>query len=214
MLVKNRMTSDPLTVTEGTTVAEALSFMKQHSVRRLPVMDHRKKHMVGIISEKDLLYASPSPATSLSVYEIGYLLSRLKVEEIMTKDVITVSPDAPLEDAARIMADNKIGGLPVVEDGKLVGIITETDIFKVTLEMLGAREHGVRLTLRAEDKPGTLSEIAHAIASKGGDIIALGTFGCEGTQDRTLMVKVRGLEKQELLQTIEPLPVQVLDVRN
>ncbi len=214
MLVKNRMTHDPLTVTQGTTVSEALSFMKQHNVRRLPVMDNRKKRMVGIVSEKDLLYASPSPATSLSVYEIGYLLSKLKVEEIMTKEVITVSPDAPLEDAARIMADNKVGGLPVMENGKLVGIITETDIFKVILEMLGAREHGVRLTLKAEDKPGVLSDIAHAIASKGGDIIALGTFGCGETKDRTLMVKVRGMEKQDLLQALEPLPVQIVDVRS
>ena len=99
MLVKDRMTTNPMTIAPDMPVAEALSFMRQKNVRRFPVLNKRGK-LVGIVSEKDLLYASPSPATSLSVYEVGYLLSKLKVEEIMTKKVTTVSPDAPLEEAA------------------------------------------------------------------------------------------------------------------
>lgn len=212
MLVKDRMTAKPFIIAPDTSVAEALSLMRQNSVRRLPVVD-KKGHLVGIVSEKDLLYASPSPATSLSVYEIGYLLSKLKVEEIMTKKVITVVPMAPIEEAARIMVDNKIGGLPVMEGERLVGIITETDVFKTILEMLGARESGVRITISVRDEPGTLGRITGAIASHGGDIIALGTFYGEDRGDGILMIRVCGIEEAVMLQLMAELQVRVRDVR-
>ena len=173
MLVKDRMTQNPVTVSPDTPVSEALNLMRQKKVRRMPVVD-RHGHLVGIVAEKDLLYASPSPATSLNVYEIGYLLSKLKVKEIMAKDVVTVTEDAPLEEAARIMVDNAVSGLPVTRDKTVVGIITETDIFKILLEMMGARDLGTRLTIQVHDQPGTLSRIAGAIAGIGGDIVALG----------------------------------------
>ncbi|HUM37508.1 MAG TPA: CBS domain-containing protein, partial [Anaerolineae bacterium] len=150
---------------------------------------------------------------SLSVYEIGYLLSKLKVEEVMTRKVITVAPSAPIEEAARIMVDNKIGGLPVVENGRLVGIITETDIFKTTLEMLGAREPGVRLTISVRDETGTLSRITGAIASNGGDIIALGTFYGENRGDGILMLRVCGIEEARLSAIMQKLGVYVRDIR-
>jgi len=193
-------------------VFAVLLIIRQNNVRRLPVVD-KKGNLVGIVSEKDLLYASPSPATSLSVYEIGYLLSKLKVEEVMTRKVITVAPSAPIEEAARIMVDNKIGGLPVVENGRLVGIITETDIFKTTLEMLGAREPGVRLTISVRDETGTLSRITGAIASNGGDIIALGTFYGENRGDGILMLRVCGIEEARLSAIMQELGVYVRDIR-
>jgi acetoin utilization protein AcuB len=135
------MSRNPVTISTDAPITEALKVMRMNSVRRLPVLDDAGR-MVGIVSEKDLLYASPSSASSLSIYEMHYMLSQLKVTEVMTTDVTTISPDTPLEEAARIMADNKIGGLPVLQDGQLIGIITETDIFKVFLEMLGARDPG------------------------------------------------------------------------
>jgi len=205
------MTTNPVTITPEMPVAEALSFMRQHNVRRLPILNKKRK-LVGIISEKDLLYASPSPATSLSVYEVGYLLSKLKVEEIMTKNVVTVAPDAPLEEAARIMADSKIGGLPVVDGDRLVGIITETDVFKTILEMMGARQTGVRLTLHLIDEPGALSRIAGSIAALGGDIIALGTFH-QPDGGGALMVKVRGVARGDLINAMTAINVQVVDAR-
>lgn len=211
MLVKNCMTTNPVTISPDMPVAEALSFMRQHNVRRLPILNKKRK-LVGIISEKDLLYASPSPATSLSVYEIGYLLSKLKVEEIMTKQVVTVSPDAPLEEAARIMADGKIGGLPVVDGDHLVGIITETDVFKTILEMMGARQSGVRLTLHLVDEPGALSRLAGSIAALGGDIIALGTFHQPGGGG-AIMVKVCGVARSDLVSAMEAINMQVVDAR-
>jgi len=192
-------------------VAEALSFMRQHNVRRLPILNKKHK-LVGIISEKDLLYASPSPATSLSVYEVGYLLSKLKVEEIMAKAVTTVAPDAPLEEAARIMADGKVSGLPVMDGDRLVGIITETDVFKTILEMMGARHAGVRLTLHLIDEPGALSRIAGSIAALDGDIIALGTFH-RSDGGGAVVVKVRGVECDALVNAMEAINVVVADVR-
>src|SRR5512142_1288209 len=127
MLVGERMTRNPVTISEDANIDDALHMMRERKIRRLPVLDASGK-MVGIVSDKDLLHAAPSPATSLSVYEMHYLLSKLTVSRVMSSPVITVSPSTPLEEAARIMADNKIGGLPVVEDARLVGIITETDV--------------------------------------------------------------------------------------
>ena len=211
MLVKDCMTSNPVTIGPDMPVAEALSFMRQQNVRRLPIINKKRK-LIGIISEKDLLYASPSPATSLSVYEVGYLLSKLKVEEIMAKDVTTVAPGAPLEEAARIMADGGVGGLPVMDGDRLVGIITETDVFKTILEMMGARQAGVRLTLHLVDEPGALSRITGSIAALGGDIIALGTFH-QLDGGGAMMVKVRGVERDALVSAMEAIGIEVADVR-
>ncbi|MEJ5310005.1 MAG: CBS and ACT domain-containing protein [Anaerolineae bacterium] len=211
MLVKDCMTPNPVTIGPDMPVAEALSFMRQHNVRRLPILNKKRK-LIGIIAEKDLLYASPSPATSLSVYEVGYLLSKLKVEEIMARDVTTISPDAPLEEAARIMADSKISGLPVMEGDHLVGIITETDVFKTILGMMGARRPGVRLTLHLVDEPGALSRITGSIAALGGDIIALGTFP-RPDGGGAMMVKVCGVEREALVKAMEAIGVTVADVR-
>jgi acetoin utilization protein AcuB len=212
MFVRERMTRHPVTIDQDTSVTDALNFMRQNRVRRLPVLD-KKGRLVGIVSEKDLLYASPSPATSLSVYEIGYLLSRLKVKEIMTRDVITVDDDCFLEEAARIMVDHRIGGLPVLHDEELVGIITETDLFKVLLEMVGAREQGLRASLSVPDKPGILAALTGEIAQRGGDIVALGTSYGEDRTRGHITMKVQGLSREDLLQSIERIGGQVLDIR-
>jgi len=212
MLVKERMSRHPILATPELSVSEALNLMKQEKVRRLPVVD-KNGRLVGIVSDKDLLHASPSPATSLSVWEITYLLGKIKVEDIMTKQVITITEDTPVENAARIMADNKIGGLPVVRDGAVVGIITETDLFKLFLELLGAREKGVRVTMLAANAVGEFAKITQAVASIGGNIMAL--VECMGTDstNREVMMKVVGIPKDQLVETLKPLVIQIGDVR-
>ncbi|MCU0521563.1 MAG: CBS and ACT domain-containing protein [Anaerolineae bacterium] len=212
MLVKDRMTLNPVTVSPDTSVSEALNLMRQRKVRRMPVVD-KHGHLVGIVAEKDLLYASPSPATSLNVYEIGYLLSKLKVKEIMARDIVTVTEDAPLEEAARIMVDSSVSGLPVVRDRNVVGIITETDIFKILLEMMGARNLGTRLTIQVHDQPGTLSRIAGTIAGIGGDIVALGTFRGEGHGHSLLVIKVCCIEQDALVEAMRGQGFEIVDVR-
>ena len=212
MRVGERMTRRPLTVDPETPFGDALDLMRREKIRRLPVVDKRGK-LVGIVTEKDLLYASPSPATSLSIYELHYLLSKLKVHEVMTKEVITVTEYTPLEEAARIMADNKIGALPVMRGDKLVGIITETDLFKIFLEMLGAREKGVRLAMLVPEQKGVLAQITGEIAQMGGNIISLGTFLGEDPTNRLVTIKVADVSKEALTPTMEAMGREVVDVR-
>jgi len=130
-LVRNWMTSKPITITPQTTLPEAQQILFDHRIRRLPVVDRGK--LVGILTLGDIREASPSDATTLSVYELNYLLDRLLVKDIMTVSPITVSPDDLIGEAARLMYENKIGGLPVVEEGELVGIITETDLCRLLM---------------------------------------------------------------------------------
>lgn len=212
MLVKDRMSKHPITITPDVRVDEALKVMRNNKVRRLPVVD-KAGQLVGIVSEMDLLYASPSPTTPLSVYELQYLLARITVQDVMTKEVISVEENTPLEEAARIMVDNKIGGLPVVRDGKLVGIITETDLFKIFLELLGARERGVRLTLRVPNKKGVLASITSRIAQMGGDIVSLGTFLGEAPAEGLLTVKVAEVPRDQLVEALREPEVKLVDVR-
>jgi acetoin utilization protein AcuB len=206
------MSRHPITITEDTPIAEALKAMKDQKVRRLPVLN-KDGDLVGIVSEKDLLYASPSPATSLSIHEIHYLLAKVTVKEVMTRKVITVEEDCPLEEAARIMADNKIGGLPVVRDGRLVGIITETDLFKIFLELLGAREKGVRLTLLVPEQKGMLAKLTGEFTRLGGNIVSLGTFLGEDPTNRLVAVKVSGVAQPALVQAARAAQCQVIDAR-
>ncbi|NOZ26834.1 MAG: CBS domain-containing protein [Chloroflexi bacterium] len=212
MLVGERMRRDPVTVTEDVGIGEALRIMRENKIRRLPVLDRHGK-LVGIVSEKDLLHASPSPATSLDIYELHYLLSKLTVKKVMTSPVVTVDEQTPLEEAARIMADNRIGGLPVVHGDELVGIITETDLFKIFLELLGARDSGVRLTLEVPDRRGLLADLTSAIAGIGGNIISLGTFAGDEPGTALITVKVSDVSEQALLEAISHIDGKVIDIR-
>lgn len=212
MLVRERMSKNPYTITADTSVQDALRRMHEVHVRRFPVLDKSGK-LVGIVAEKDLLYASPSPATTLSIYEIHYLLAKLTVGEVMKKDIITVTEDTPVEDAARIMTDRKIGSLPVVREKQLVGIITESDLFKLFQELLGARKQGVRLTMLLPDVKGMLAKITTAIAQQGGNILALGTFLGEDPTNLLVTIKVADLPKEALVTTLKPLAVEMIDVR-
>ncbi len=212
MLVRERMSTRPVTITADVPITEALRIMRQNQVRRLPVLDENGA-LIGIVSEKDLLYASPSPATSLSIYEMHDMLTRLRVTELMTPDPVTVTPDTLLEEAALIMADSKIGGLPVVKDGNLVGIITETDIFKVFLELLGARQEGLRLTLRIPERMGEMARITTAIARLGGNILALGSFLGDDPTTGIVTVKVVDVPEDQLEAAMHDLGLEILDSR-
>ena len=212
MLVKERMSRHPITIRPDTPLNEALRIMRDEKVRRLPVVD-KAGTLVGIVLEKDLLYASPSPATSLSVYELNYLVSRIKVEGLMTRDVVTVAEACSLEEAARIMADNNIGGLPVMRDGTLVGMITESDLFKVFLELLGARDWGIRVTVRVPDQRGMLARLAQAISTTGADIVALSTFWGDDPSNREIVIKVQGIDQQEMRRIVDSLGAVLVDIR-
>jgi acetoin utilization protein AcuB len=192
-------------------IVDALNLMKRERIRRAPVIKDGK--MVGIVSDKDLLNASASPATSLSVWELNYLLSKITVKEVMSKKVLSVSENTPIEEAARIMADNKIGGLPVTRGEDVVGIITETDLFKIFLELMGARESGVRVTALIPEQRGQLAKLTQAIANEGGNFVAFGQFTGETTASRLLTFKVDGLSEEQVRTIIEPLVLNVIDIQ-
>ncbi len=213
MLVGERMSRQPITVTPDTGIDQALKVMRDDKVRRLPVVN-RRGILVGIVSEKDLLQAAPSPATSLSIHEMHYLLAQMRVSEVMTKDVVTVTEYTPLEEAARIMVDNKIGGLPVMRDDKLIGIITETDLFKIFIELLGARERGVRITMLIPEQPGVLAQITGEIAEMSGNIVALGTFLGQDPTNRLVTIKVEGVDQEKLSSTMQAIGMELVDVRS
>lgn len=212
MLVKERMSKPVITVTSDMPILDALKLLQRERIRRAPVVKEGK--MVGIISDKDLLNAGPSDATSLSVWEMNYLLSKIRVSDVMTREVLTVNEDTALEEAARIMADNKIGGLPVMRDGHVVGLITETDLFKILLELMGARETGIRVTALVPDKLGELAAITEAIAEAGGSFVAFGQFSGEDTETRIVTFKVKGIDEATIREKIEPLVERVIDIRN
>jgi acetoin utilization protein AcuB len=160
MRIGDIMTKNPLTVDSETLVVDAQKIMKEKNIRRLPVVDKGK--LVGIVTHHDLLAAAPSPATSLSVYELNYLLAKMKVKEVMKKNPVTISPDTPFEEALRLGQEKKIGSFPVVENGKLVGITTESDIVRILTRVLGLNEEGSRITI--EGLGGKLSDLERIIS--------------------------------------------------
>jgi acetoin utilization protein AcuB len=212
MLVGERMSKPVITIRPEMSMPEALDLMHKEHIRRLPVVNQLGE-MVGIVTEADLLKASPSEATSLSIYEVTYLLSKLTVNRIMTKKVVTVTEDTPLEEAARIMADNNFSGLPVMRGKALVGMITETTLFRIFLELLGARRAGIRVTVSMPDKPGELAGLTKAIQAVGGNIIALGTFMGESPSEGLVTFKVEGVKVEALKKAIQPLVNKIIDIR-
>jgi len=212
MLVGERMSHPVISIPPDMPITEALILMKQERIRRLPIVKSSK--IVGIVADKDLLNASPSSATSLSVWEMNYLLSKITIREVMTKKVLTVNEDTPIEEAARIMADNKIGGLPVLRNGSVVGIITETDLFKIFLELMGVREKGVRVTALFHEERGQLARLTQAITDKGGNFVAFSQFTGEDPSNRLVTFKVSGLSEQKVKEILAPLTEKLIDIRS
>jgi acetoin utilization protein AcuB len=196
MLVVERMRTDPVTITSEATVHQALAVIEEHGLRHLPIVDARDS-LVGIVSEKDLLRAKRDES----------------IEAVMTQNVVTVTEYTALEKAARIMADHKISSLPVMRNGKLVGIITETDLFWIFLELLGAREEGVRLTMLVPEEKGVLASLTGEIATMGGNILALSTFRGEDPTNRMVTVKVADVPSEKLVAIMEALGMEIVDVR-
>lgn len=212
MIIERRMTRNPVTATPDMSVAEASALMKREKVHRLPVLDKDKK-LVGIITEKDILYATPSPATSLSIHEMAYLLSKLTVKKLMSKDVVTITKDTTVEEAARMMVDQDLSCLPVMEGDNLIGIVSKSDMFKILLELFGARHFGVRLSFLVQDKPGTIAKISQALSEQGIDIITFGTFMGTDPTNAICTIKVQGAPMSKVVEIVKPFVSQLLDVR-
>ncbi len=211
MFVGERMSHPVITVSPELPIHDVLVMFKKEHIRRAPVVKDGK--LVGIVTENDLLNASPSTVTSLSVWEMNYLISKVTIKQVMTKKVKTIDVGTPIEEAARLMADLKIGGMPVMRDGKVVGMITETDLFKIFLELMGARTKALRVTAVIDDKPGTLAKITKAIADEGGNFISFGQFVGNDPSTKVLTFKVAGIKKENVKNALAKCVKKFWDIR-
>lgn len=213
MLVQDRMTPNPITLPPEATHKQAAETLREHNIHHLPIVDKSGK-LVGIVVEEDLLAAQPSPATTLSIYEIHGLLSRLKLKDFMSHPVHTITPDCPLEEAARLMLTHGIGCLPVMENDRLVGLITDTDIFTTLVDLLGGGQEGARFTLNLPNRPGTLAKVAQIVADSGGNIVSVTTWHCESDDKACVTIKEQGADFDVLKQALDDLAdVDVVDIR-
>ena len=213
MFVRDQMTPNPITVAPGSSILAAQRQMKDNNIRHLPVVSSAGK-LVGLLTRTALEQVLPSKLTTLSVYELHYQLSKITVRDAMIRNVVTVPDDAPIEQAARLMLEKKIGGLPVMRGGLLAGIITDTDLMRTMLELLGARQSGVRLTLKVPDMEGEISKVTAAIAAQHGDIGAMGTLPSDEPLKWWVFVKVRFIDQDRLVAAIRGIPeVELLDCR-
>ncbi|MDD4495082.1 MAG: CBS and ACT domain-containing protein [Eubacteriales bacterium] len=207
MFVKNKMTTNPFTVSPDQNIPDAHEIMTLHNIKRLPVLKNGK--LVGIVSKEDIISASPSKATTFSIGEITYLLSKTKISHIMKKNPITISSCALLEEAALVMRDNGIGFLPVVDNDKLIGIITESDIFDSFIELLGFRDPGTRLTVEAKDEPGIMSNLTSIIGNHGANITHVAVYrGSSGKSD--VVIGINSFNTTEMEKSIEAQGYKIL----
>ena len=211
MIIADRMKKNPATATPDMSISDASAKMKAEKVHRLPVLDD-DKHLVGVISEKDILLAAPSPASTLSTYEINYLLSKLKVKNIMSRNPLTITRETTIEEAVRLMVENDLSCLPVMDNGYLSGIVSKSDLFKILLEMLGAKHKGIRVEALVEDKVGVVSGLSDQFSSAGVDTSSLGALEGPDPSLRVLTFKLENATEDQVRQIMEPV-AKSLDIR-
>jgi acetoin utilization protein AcuB len=211
--LRERIQRKPITVGPDASFFEARNLIHEKGIRHLPVVDKNNK-LVGIVTDRDIRQAAPSDATLLSVQELNYLLGKLKVSAFMTpKDkLITITPDALIEEAVQLMHDHKIGCLPVVEGEKLYGIFTETDVLDHFVDIFGFKQKGTRLTLSLEDKPGTLLEVLQVFKKHNVNVISIITpsFMVEGKRIAAIRIKTESYK--EIVKDLEKAGYDVLSI--
>jgi len=212
MIINDVMTKNPVCVDEGTSIVKAKELMLKNGFGKLPVLDKNKK-LVGIITKNDITKASPSDATTLDKYEINALLDKLTCGKCMTKNVVTVSEDEVVEEAARIMVDEQIGCVPVLKDDVVVGIVTESDLFALFTNMFGARYKGVRVNFQMADKPGSLDSIFAKLAADGGNLVSVVTRESEIAGNRRVTIKVTDVEESKVKDYVEGCGGTIIDIR-
>jgi acetoin utilization protein AcuB len=201
MLVRKKMKKDLITITKDESMTTAKKILREKNIRHLPVVEGKK--LIGLVSNMDIRKAEASPATSLEIRELHYLLDKLTVGEIMTRNVITISPDISVEEATTLLHDNKIGCLPVVEDGNLVGILSENDVMEILIEVMGMKEKGSRLEIVLEDKPGALADVTRIIKEHNVNIISVVTDISDDPGKRVIVLKLKTFYFEPIKKALE-----------
>lgn len=210
MYVEGRMTKNVVTVTEETTFYEVSKIMKEHGIRHLPVVKGEK--VIGMISDRDIKLASPSIVTSFSKGEINYLLDNVKAKDIMHHSALTIDPQATIEEAAKLLHDSKVGSLPVVKGGKIIGIICETDILEAFVEVLGLGAKSTRITLELPDKVGVLADITRTIKEYNGMIISIVSPYHKKEGLRTVVIRIQSPEAGKIVEELNKSGYNVVSV--
>lgn len=208
MLVRDRMSAPAVTIDVKGSIAEARALMRHYEIRRLPVL--QKGRLVGIVTQTDLMQAMPSSASTLSTWEVPTLLRKACVKDIMTPDPITIGPEVPIEAAAFIMRGQKIGGLPVVRDGRLLGMITESNLFDAFVELTGLREGGARLVVDLANRADAIAQVAAITYAAGILLTSMATF--RGNGHRLAILRVDTSDPLELAQELGERGFPVLEV--
>ncbi len=189
MLVRKKMDTNVITITQDERATVAKKILKEKNIRHLPVVAGKK--LIGLVTNMDIRKAEASPVPSLGIHELGDLLEKITVGEIMTRNIITISPDISIEEATTLLHDNKIGCLPVVEDGNLVGIITEDDVMEILIDVMGMKEKGSRMEIMVDDKPGALADLTRIIKENNVNIVSLLTDSAEDPGKRLVVFKLK-----------------------
>ncbi len=213
MLVKERMTPNPICGYPDMPVTEAQSLMREKGFRHLPILEN--DNLVGLVTQRSLLKALPSDVSNFSHFEISYTLAKIKVHTVMNKEVITIDEDTPIEEASRVMADERIGCLPVMRDGKLVGIITDNDLFNIMVSLLGSRIPGIRVSVLQPDRVGEVARLTNAIADEGGYLsVCVGYYPDSPPESWVSVCKVKNMEPEQLEKVIQDLgDTKIQDLR-
>jgi len=211
--IRERIQKNPVTISPDASFFEARNLIHEKGFRHLPVVDKNGK-LVGIVADADIREAAPSDATLLSVQELNYLLGKLKVSAFMTpKDkLITITPDALIEEAVQLMYDHKIGALPVVEGGRLYGIFTETDALDHFMDIFGLKQKGTRLTIALEDKPGTLLGILEVFKKHNINIISIVTPSFMVAGKRIAAIRIKTENYKDVVKDLEKAGYDVLSI--
>jgi acetoin utilization protein AcuB len=211
MRIRDIMSSNVVAVSEDTSIHDARKIMKAHKIRRLPVL--KKDKLVGLVTERMLLEASPSPATALSIHELHYLLAKMTVKDIMVRNPFTISPDMPAEEALQLGQEKGFGAFPVVEDGKLVGIATESDIVRIMTKILGVREEGTRIDIRASKDFGNMQSIMEVLDRHKTLLLSMMTLPPEeGGEEWLIVLRLKSENAAQVVKELTSAGFDVVDV--
>jgi acetoin utilization protein AcuB len=205
MLVKNWMSKKVITIDANDSMQDAIKLLREYKIHMLPVT--KKDKLVGIVTDRDIKQASASDATTLDIHELIYLISKIKVKDIMTKEPIAVPPNFTVEETAEVLLNNRISGVPVVDhSGNIVGAITQTDLFRVLISLTGVGTRGIQFALLIDDKPGSIKEVADIIRAYGGRMVSILT-SYDGVSDgyRKLYIRMHSIERSQLQELKEEL---------
>ena len=212
MIVRDFMTKNPIYTNPKELISGVKSTMDREQISKVPVLDEAGK-LIGVITKTDIKKTMPSEATTLDIYELSYLLSKMTVEKVMKKNPITIQKDATIEEAAKLMAEKGISSVIVLDGEVLTGILTKSDLFKALVDMFGLKYNGVRASLEVSDNCGELAKITKAIADENGKIVSLITADGSDVSKRIVTFKIIGLEKEKVREILANIGGEIKDIR-